>query len=56
VLVVRTELAADDSLAEIRARNRFGIAIAAMIRIIATTISNSISEKPLCLRIFALSP
>jgi hypothetical protein len=27
------------------------MAIAAMIRIIATTISNSISEKPFCLRI-----
>src|SRR5690348_883624 len=51
VLVVRTELAADDSLAEIRARSKFGIAMAAMIRMIATTISNSISEKPFCFRI-----
>jgi hypothetical protein len=55
-LVVRIELAADDSLAEIRARNRFGMAMAAMIRIIATTMSNSISEKPFCFRKFALFP
>src|SRR5271169_2086645 len=48
--MVRIELAADDSLAEIRARSRFGIAIAAMIRMIATTMSNSISEKPFCFR------
>jgi hypothetical protein len=41
-------LAADDSLAEIRARSKFGMAIAAMIRMIAT----SISEKPFCFRIF----
>jgi len=37
---------AEASLAEILARNRLGIAIAAMMRMIATTISNSISEKP----------
>src|SRR5580698_9499087 len=49
--MVRMELTADDSLAAIRARNRFGIAMAAMIRMIATTISNSISEKPFCFRI-----
>src|SRR5580693_10273976 len=49
--MVRTELTADDSLAAMRARNRFGIAMAAMIRMIATTISNSISEKPFCFRI-----
>src|SRR5580698_5378799 len=49
--MVRTELTADDSLAAIRARNRFGMAMAAMIRMIATTISNSISEKPFCFRI-----
>jgi len=29
-----------------RARNRFGIAIEAMIRMIATTINNSIRENP----------
>src|SRR3954466_13387180 len=49
--MVRTELTADDSLAAIRARSRFGIAMAAMIRMIATTISNSMSEKPFCFRI-----
>ena len=43
----RTELAAEDSLAAIFARIRFGIAIAAMIRIMATTIRSSISENPL---------
>src|SRR5438034_3303120 len=39
-------LAADDSLAEIRARSKFGMAIAAIIKIIATTINSSINEKP----------
>jgi hypothetical protein len=33
-----------------RARIKLGIAMAAMIRMIATTISSSISEKPLCFR------
>jgi hypothetical protein len=51
VEMVRTDAAADDSLAAMRARSKFGIAIAAMIRMIATTISNSISEKPFCFRI-----
>src|SRR5438270_9772531 len=51
----RTEAAAEDSLAEILARSRFGMAIAAMIKMIATTISNSINEKPFCLRILVLS-
>src|SRR5205814_8418082 len=45
-----TEPTAEDSLALIRARSRFGMAMAAIIRMIATTISNSISEKPFCLR------
>src|ERR1700675_2233995 len=55
--MVRTALTADDSLAAIRARSKFGIAIAAMIRMIATTISNSINEKPFCFRIYlSLSP
>jgi hypothetical protein len=31
------------------------MAIAAMIKMIATTISNSINEKPFCLRILVLS-
>src|ERR1700704_3685679 len=52
----RTEAVADESLAAIRARIRLGIAIAAMIRIIATTISSSISENPFCFRITCSSP
>jgi len=44
-------LAAAESLADILERSRFGIAMAAMIRMIATTISSSINEKPFCLRI-----
>src|SRR5438270_5024165 len=51
----RTEAAAEDSLAAILARSRFGMAIAAMIKMIATTISSSINEKPFCLRILVLS-
>src|SRR5258708_20672916 len=54
--MLRTEPTAEDSLALILARSRFGIAIAAMIRMIGTTISNSISEKPFCLRMFKMSP
>src|SRR5208282_279898 len=46
VLMVRTEPTADASFAAIRDRSRLGIAIAAMIKMIATTISNSISENP----------
>ena len=46
VLIVRIEPTADASLAAIRDLRRLGIAMAAMIKIIATTISNSISEKP----------
>src|SRR5271156_2186553 len=46
--MVRSDATADASFAAIRARSRFGIAIAAMIKMIATTISNSISEKPFC--------
>jgi hypothetical protein len=48
--MLRTAAAAEDSLAAILARSKFGMAIAAMINMIATTISNSINEKPLCLR------
>jgi len=44
--LLRTAAAAEDSLAAILARSIFGIAIAAIIRMIATTISNSISENP----------
>jgi len=48
---VRIEAAAEDSFAAAFERSRFGIAIAAMIKMIATTISNSINEKPFCLHI-----
>src|SRR5579863_64518 len=48
VLYVRSEATADASLAAIFERSKFGIAIAAMIKMIATTISNSINEKPFC--------
>src|ERR1700719_434177 len=51
--MVRTEATADDSLTAILARSRFGMAIAAMIRIMATTINSSISEKPFCLELLA---
>src|SRR5258707_14010691 len=50
VVIVRIDCAADASLAAIFDFNKFGIAIAAMINMIATTISNSISENPSCLR------
>ena len=49
VLMVRKVPTAEASLAAMRAFNRFGMAIAAMIKIIATTISSSISEKPVLL-------
>jgi hypothetical protein len=48
VPMVRTAPTADDSLAAIFERSKFGMAMAAMIRMIATTISNSIREKPFC--------
>ena len=44
--MVRSEPTAEASLAAILERSKFGIAIAAMIKMIATTMSNSISEKP----------
>src|SRR5258708_1169093 len=47
--MVRTEATAEASLAAILDRIKLGIAIAAMIKIIATTMSNSMSEKPFCL-------
>jgi hypothetical protein len=49
--MVRSEAAAEDWFAAILARIKFGIAIAAMIKMIATTINNSINEKPLFLLI-----
>src|SRR6266480_3631537 len=46
VPIVRTEPTAEDSLAAILDRSKFGIAMAAMIKMIATTIKSSIREKP----------
>jgi hypothetical protein len=47
VAIDRIALTAEDSFAAILARNKLGIAIAAMMRMIATTINNSIRENPL---------
>src|SRR5260370_42356364 len=47
--MVRIEATAEASLADMFERIKLGIAMAAMIKMIATTISNSISEKPFCL-------
>src|SRR5712691_6056448 len=52
LLIARSEPIADASLPDIRARSRPGIAIAAMMPMIATTISSSIRVKPFTLRIF----
>lgn len=49
VVMVRNEPTAEASLADMRARIRFGIAIAAMIRMMPTAMSSSIREKPLLL-------
>src|SRR5437016_376406 len=46
--MVRIEPTAEASFAAIRDLRRFGIAMAAMNRMMATTISNSIREKPFC--------
>ena len=46
VLTVRQEATAEASLAAIFERSKFGIAIAAMIKIIATTINNSMTRNP----------
>jgi hypothetical protein len=45
---------AEDSFAAIFARRRFGIAIAAMMRMIATTIRSSIRENPFASRRLAV--
>jgi hypothetical protein len=45
-VIVRIFATAEAWLAAFRDDSRFGIAIAAMIRMIATTISSSIKEKP----------
>jgi hypothetical protein len=47
---VRIEATAEASLALMRERIRFGMAIAAMTNMMVTTTSNSISENPFCLR------
>jgi hypothetical protein len=47
LLMVRIDPIADASLPDMRARRRPGTAIAAMIPMIATTISSSISVNPL---------
>src|SRR6266550_4110681 len=46
VLITRREATAEASLARRRDLRKLGTAIAAMIRITATTSSNSIKEKP----------
>jgi hypothetical protein len=46
VLNVRREPTAEAWFAAMRERSRFGMAIAAMIKMIATTISSSINENP----------
>jgi hypothetical protein len=48
------EAVADPSLAARRALNKFGMAIAAMIKMIATTINNSINENPLLFFVLAI--
>jgi hypothetical protein len=48
VLSVRSDSTADASLADIFDRSMFGMAIAARIRMIATTIKSSMREKPFC--------
>jgi hypothetical protein len=48
--MVRMEEMADASLAARREASRLGVAMAATMPMIATTISSSISEKPACLR------
>src|SRR6202163_664058 len=52
LLMARSEPIADASLPDMRARSRPGTAIAAMMPMIATTISSSINVKPFALRIF----
>ena len=48
VVMVRIEATADASFAAILERSKFGIAMAAIIRMIVTTIRSSIREKPFC--------
>ena len=51
LLIARSDPMADASLPAMRARSRPGTAMAAMMPMMATTISSSISVKPLLLRI-----
>jgi hypothetical protein len=51
VFSVRSDDTADDSLAAMREFRKLGTPIAAMMRMMATTINNSIRENPLALRI-----
>src|SRR5260370_3335277 len=46
--MVRSEPTAEASLADIFDRSKFGIAMAAIIKMTVTTIKSSISEKPFC--------
>src|SRR5712692_294937 len=48
VLMLRIEATADASFAAILERSKFGMAMAAMIRIIITTIRSSMRENPFC--------
>src|SRR5207244_44891 len=52
LLIARSEPMADASLPEMRARSRPGTAMAAMMPMIATTISSSMRVKPFWLRTF----
>src|SRR6266849_291206 len=52
VLITRREATAEVSLARMRDRRKLGTAIAAMIKITATTMSSSIRENPLGLRMY----
>jgi hypothetical protein len=54
VKMLRILATAEASFALILARIKLGIAIAAIIKITATTINNSMSENPFCLRILNL--
>src|SRR5688572_5640413 len=53
--MARSEPIAEDSLPDMRARRRPGTAMAAMMPMIATTISSSISVNPFWLRTFMTS-
>src|SRR5437763_1381714 len=52
LLMARSDPIADASLPDMRARSRPGTAMAAMMPMIATTISNSMRVNPLLARIF----